>query len=740
MAKEQLYGCDEQDIIDFIENLPHSASADVPADINVDVDLVQHESSLLSIYKINGITIKILRKHHYQAKPPTKQAIVKALNDDLPSLFSFGDIHNISKFGSNTAFKLLYAAAPEQFVRYIIFKSIIYCLSPGSSNFSSLSVYLTGHVSNLTQSVCADFNSILMPVVAAHRNVQKVLSMEKYRNKALTYLQLNFESYKTIQEEWTVKYGGASENNLSYIFVINGKEIDIAKNNNAFTDPSTYEIYRLCIDLKSTVNSNGPLLDYVSKYGHNIVFSILEIIAYDETLKFFVNKANEIISSHELFYPRLLLKKYGFSSSRTNEIFLNNILDDLENFFENNKGRYISDNSTEYNKDDCWDIYYLKGESLAYAKLDYTKITNVKLRQEFIGFMREYAKHHKYHAISSTFGRISVILEKLPNNINSILEVTRADVVGIYSNANEYKTHTFYKILTNAGTLFNYINSLKDSAEKATSNPFYSIKHFDDTENITPPDIADIRKMLQNCSSVPNHIKIAFMMLLETGARANEISNLKTDDIEFDNKTGDAIIKKVLYKTIDTKDIPFVKIKISKELSTILKQFISDTANIREQLEHPFVFAYRNIRRRKNSSTPYKVLNPSILKNGVKKWASDVLGKEKAKSITPRSIRTLVGTELFKYGYTASEISDILGNTSSVAEKHYINLSPYDQSSIRHEFFEKNFTHIFDNNNNKVIDPIINTTLLGLCNFSKKCERGNDCSSCEHRISCSEKI
>lgn len=143
------------------------------------------------------------------------------------------------------------------------------------------------------------------------------------------------------------------------------------------------------------------------------------------------------------------------------------------------------------------------------------------------------------------------------------------------------------------------------------------------------------------------------------GFRSNDIANLKFSNFNWDNE----VISFLQQKTSKQHDAP---------IFPPIREAILDYLRVRQKSTQPFLFlTVRNPPNKMNNNSIAKGFAIAITKSGIE------VGD---RGLGPRSFRSSLATRILKNGRSINVVSGILGNTATVAAKHYIRI---DLDSLR---------------------------------------------------------
>lgn len=238
-------------------------------------------------------------------------------------------------------------------------------------------------------------------------------------------------------------------------------------------------------------------------------------------------------------------------------------------------------------------------------------------------------------------------------------------------------------------------------------------------------------------SSAPPAIQIAYGLIIATGARADSICKLTTDDlINVDGKNAVVIH---LLKTLGRTEVATRKVALEESFALHIQKFISETKDLRSQLKIPYLLVYASNRYRENSCREPRVLNPDALKDAAYKYFRELnvyTSDGFPNTCTPRVLRATFGHELYLEGISFEEASKRMGNSPQTKGDHYTTLSAKEEASLRNKLYEQTIVPLLSNGamDTKQLTPV----MYGDCNRPEPCNK-NNCMECNQLIVCKQK-
>lgn len=535
----------------------------------------------------------------------------------------------------------------------------------------------------------------------------------------------------------SVEYVGNSENNMHTICRINGKNIYIPKRHKAFT--SCAVLYEDCKNIKAILENRGDILPFIEKYGGTCGYEIMEAVDCDAVMAYFRDIAERKIQNREPVYPRKIMKAYK----------LNNVVDKnsdnaviamLEEYAKKLKDIYPEINNSEIEKKDAWRLYYIQQNTLRYVNIDFSCFGDGKLRDEILSFLRAYYEFSTCTSLYRLYKDLRIAFGIMGAD-KSVLELSSAHAMKLRLELNlqkHFSVSCIAEIINYTGNFFEYTAFCADAE---LNNPFDRIKVKDKHyyQSHTEPVQESTLKILNKAyMQMPICCQIAYLILIETGVRANEACCITLDELELDdieNPVLNVILRKNGKARIRSGQTPRVKHRISFELAEILKKYVEVSKGLREQINSSAVLIYMPATYRKGS----KRLPVELKSHTLEYWMKKVCIADGEKSgCTPRQIRAEVGRRLFSAGCTPSEVANTLGNTPGIANMHYNTMTPEDEASLYSKLYSET---IINPESVHLVEGLSescgpHSELYGKCNAedSSSCKNKNRCEKCSSLI------
>lgn len=526
-------------------------------------------------------------------------------------------------------------------------------------------------------------------------------------------------------------------------YLINGNSVDIClrgkpkfKHAGALLDWLTKTKNALCEGNPEEISG------VIQEIGSKAFLQIAHYLYDAELTAFLVACAKQqVMGKRELLKPSKIIKHF-FGMEQSDYYFC--LLSSLEKMipwansylYESNLGEIASEKTT-------WVLFEQRcGELIRYtttfvgSESYINSVQNLcrKEAEELLRAERPFVVH--IHSLAHDLSTAYMILSEIGAPIETVEDIYSVHLGAIrtyLSNTNNRNSsQTQRRILYG-------LKSLYDAAHKnQPSAPFSPFEHMLVPKRKVNPTMPISTKQMLN---LPNEIKnaplviqIAMAIAIATGARANSICALTTSDFSFTTETNTVTV--TLFKTLhlETHDAKLL-IQIDNKLAQLIQDYITKTADLRSQLDCPYLLVYRPSRERAGSHRKPKILTPNSFAYHIKKHCGNTpIYDANGFPITCafKTIRATVGRELFLSGISEEEAAKRMGNTTKIKAEHYTTLFPEDEAKLRHEQYEKTVVSIMQSEQSAM--PVPNQALMyGTCDAGKTCNR-NNCTTCHERI------
>ena len=682
------------------------------------------------VFRINGVDVTIgFEQSHLEAEliqltEDSAPMLEKMLDALAKQLKANEDISDFFRLGYIAGLHLINACLHDEFIEYFIKRRAEYPYPNGKRQFMR-------------------FLNQIIGAKAVNFYIQQDMYLRKFPfynelfiayETALPSLEhvKNTPQYHNVSGEFTVEYHGYTENRLHVIYTIDGHEVFFPCKNKSVPH-STQELFDDCVHVKNALVNYQDIKPFIRKYGGKCAYKLLTIIGTNELLAYFDYKVHSNINERLPFYPRKIIKEYGFSPVLlTNEPCI--LLDFLEKLEEETLIKYTETNESEVLRDDVWRLFYREQGKLHWGLLDFTQF-NKELRDEILSFMRAYYRLSNCEHLLHVYYSLSKCITFL-GNPTSILNCKLSDATSLRASLTADKSlsvATIAQHIDNIAMFYDYTSIARTCSKP---NPFDTVRVRSRSQYLNPthPIGSDeLKTILGNLALMPTHIQIAILILCETGARANEVCGVTVDDFSIESN-GCPVLKITLQKNhvVCEKSgrAPFVQHRISEYLAKLITIYITDHQKERAAIGTNKLLVYTPSHYRKGSSRPPIALSSNSLDYWLKKLSRPQL------KCTAREIRAAVGRAAFAEGLSASEVAAKLGNTAQIAEAHYNYLPAQSEADLYDKFYRKIFfTHAGIKDDYQSF--LEKKELYGSCNKADNsfCNQ-NRCETCPQRIIC----
>lgn len=527
-----------------------------------------------------------------------------------------------------------------------------------------------------------------------------------------------------------IEYIGESENKLHVEILIDGTFITIPKKLKAFS--CIEDLHTDCDNLIFALSHQEDILPFINKYGGICAYKMINSLAPDLFLSYFKNIAEQKLQAREMIYPRKIIKAYK----------LNNAIDKnpndpviamLEKYASKAFELYPQSNSKELVRDDCWNLFYTDSRSLRHTCIDFTFFGTGELHFEILQYFRESfyllnpsALHRLNRDLRTAFGIIGCK--------HSVLDCSSAEATKLKLGLTASKKLS----VSSAAEIINYISNFYEftafSANSTIPNPFNVIhiqgKHYYQ-DHISPISESTLDALCTSYREMPLHCQLAFLIILETGVRSNEACRITVDELELGDSEHpilNIILKKNNQAKLSNGSLPIVRHSISSQLGNLLKRYVESTQELRNALKSNLVFVYMPETYREGSNHLPLELKTFTLTY----WLHRIC---RTPNCTPRHIRAEIGRELFQADFSPSAVANMLGNTSSIATKHYNAMTPSYEAALYSQFYNTTLKVLSEHETSEVLSGS-HFELYGTCNSSESCKNKNRCEACSQLVTC----
>lgn len=566
--------------------------------------------------------------------------------------------------------------------------------------------------------------------------------VSEYANK-VSALELR---NRAMSDDWFVERKRIVSNVV--VYSVNGAEVEIClSGRQEFGD--AFKVVSYLTEMQEALEQNN--LDKVSSLiresGGKAGLEILEKLFHDRSVAFFRGQQRQMaINDRALPKPHTFLKRIIGGTQFAPMPFGDELLKALESDLPDIEHALVSSSDDEIKSDKLvWSLFYIKLGRLFHTDIVFP--ASQSLRSQMQSYYRLVAAPYINSGLPyaeqlyKINGAITSLLRYMGDDqkaVCSMLDLSSWDfkyaITRMYQDG--FSPSTVRKDLILFKRCIYHLNSsLADKVIPATIIPLPMINP---TQPL-PPSVFSQIKTYEDC--IPRCIWLAFLVYEEIGGRSTSVLNLITDDfLRIDDFWALRITN---YKEIEKNALAGAPNesyhKLGKKLGEELDKFIADTAELRKQLDKPYIFVYESKTFRDSSKRRPMVLTSNSYNDFMTK-----LCKEKGiytpegfvQAPSARSIRAEVGRSLFKRGWSAEMVSEKLGNTPEMAAISYNTMYPEDDAAKRRALYAETIdpkigTSSSDDQAN-IIE--INTPMYGGCDQAGKCGNCNDCRECSQRI------
>lgn len=580
--------------------------------------------------------------------------------------------------------------------------------------------------------------------------------VKKLRQYAKDYKnKLNSEKYHITSNQYTINQLSIVGNIIT--FEINEKEVSFCLSGHKNLINAGNVLLTLNTIREGFQTQSAEIIKKgIKMVGPKAAASLIENFFSDEAKVFFgeiIPKRTILI--HEKFYPRKVIKEY-FSNTR--HPYIIDVLGCMEEKIHDIDEQLIESSKQElYSEMNEW-VLFQNGLNGAHQ---YTLhfYGDPMLVEECKQYLRVIAETkiisgqpfaRELYSINLCFLKgIEILYDKLGLKITSITELRSVIVNALnayLAQKSGYKLITQRRILIYIRALFDFISCTRATCEE---DPFDGFKMPKAKKNLTIPTARDILVEIAKKSSVlPEEVSLAFLTACSVGARAESICGLTVDDLYNED---DGYKLKVHYnKTAVRNRIngkpDWVIHKLENELADKLMTYIKSTEDLRAKLNQPYIFVYDTPNYRGDTHRQPRILTAHRFRDEMSKMIKALNIYDHDGYLVPcsfRNIRAEVGRALFSDGASESDVAGKLGNSPTVARKHYHFEYPEEEANRynkQYEMIENTVRREIEEKGASIAElPEKHTVLYGYCTRGN-CNNKNDCSTCPQRIVCTGQV
>lgn len=561
------------------------------------------------------------------------------------------------------------------------------------------------------------------------------------RDRTLQNIVSDFEKDQAISSSLVVERHLVSRNVVLYR--INGLQFRFCLSNHSVLN-SAKNVAEILISLEEAFDSkNRSAIKHIIKsIGGKAAFQIMGGFFCDQAKHFFQSDFSEhVISERVKPTPNTYMKTYFGGSCGLRNPFYLELLGMLEESIPSLEQSLVESSAAEMSSQhDEWRIFYYKRTILGMCSIKFPDINPLgeEIRQYLLHIYSQlsYSENNPVPILFEINRSIRNIINVVDRHISSVLELSVWDYRNaIVTMSKTVKTGTIRADIFRMRSFIAYLDA--DIVEKVIP---LSIIPSRETNPNKPLSTSAILKIADHHSELPTCVWLAFQMFALTGARAGSVFNLIVDDLmEIE---GNWIVRIYYDKAADRKaksSTPsFVTHRLPNEFAQELLRYIEDTSLLRESLSQKYIFVYTSSMFRQQSLRKPKVLTSGTFCTEIKNLCAKYGIYNEDGSVpnpTAQGIRAEVGRALFAKGASPETVAGKLGNTASVAKRHYDSMYPADEAAMRRELYSKTVDSAVDSSEAEETYPFAkNNPMYGSCKSSDMCWHGNDCRNCSERI------
>lgn len=693
--------------------------------MSIEVTYAGSKSGAL-LFKVNDTVVSLkphASKKYLVLNKESAPELKALLTETCVAMNNREEISGMFIYGPTAGMKLLAAACHDDCIEYFRYRAQEFLhFTTGDIRFDTLMMQITGTDTRLSR---ADS----LPILAELKQLYHEIRTELEGGKLQIQKQTQTERFKPVRSGVEISYKGETSDRLSILFSVAGQLVSFSMKNYKHII-STEMVSVLCDQLLSCIRCGTGLMECVQEYGAAPCYQILFAIAHDDTIRYFLNQAENRILQRDYVYPSELLKDYGFQSeSRYDRVreFKEDILSELERFAEREEPKLVDGNEQEIQNSLEWRLFYIGVTDMRIHRLtlDFSVFQSPDLRNEILEFLRLYIGYNTVMQVYRVYSDFCLAMKH--SSIQSIGAATVADASMIRIRLARDITiapSTISETMFYLSKLYAFTNNTLENAE---CNPFGEVRVTKSerfSQHVQPVNATALEAIRRKYKDLPEHVQLAFLVYLYTGARANEVCSIREQDIIKDIE-GNTCLKITLFKTSGGQVMHI----IPDELAAKLRQYALDHRAEQEVLDTDRIFVYTNHNRNGSERRPLLLTGDNFNYH-----VNKLLQEHTDMICTGRSIRAAVARSLFKAGNSASQVAKKLGNTATIASEHYNTMTAEESSEQYHDFYEIEYGHLSAIEEKKSAYVEVD---YGHCKMpNSNCNKTNVCATCSQRIVC----
>lgn len=624
--------------------------------------------------------------------------------------FSTGCQRIFQCVGVSNAMALLDACCRDAFRAY--WKALLYQrkrFGKGTS-FRSMLTAVTGTKATLAQSDSAFVEELRELCGEVQQNTEcPCVSVEADEEVVDGDIRVSFRS------QW----------NNSQIFVVNGEVVSLCTRQVSEIKTAT-EVLCAAQALREVIRNQADLRSYVARWGGSFVFRLLRAVCPEETVDYFRQRVVERAEERLLADPRKALKELGFPfNDQRLASFCGAILSAMEQervelglklAFTNLRAVQASS--------DNWMLYYNSNLGTHYRRINFWEIEHECLRKEATGFLQAYLRANG--DVSPT--HVSRYYYLLRSGLNALAyagvssindaTITHVRFVKSYLDCHRHcSANHISEVLQMLGRMYHW--AVPDCAEE--DNPFWCVSIPNKgafLQTTVPADSASLKLIAEHAEELPEYVQAGNQLLMLMLSRAGDAFSVRVSDLEV-LEDGTSLLR---YQS--GKNQRRMCFHIPATLTERLLAYIRKTESLRERSGSDFILLYEPSGRRDGSECA-----PRILTYGTYNYYIGKLLERYAAGygLTTRQIRAEGGRRYHSMGLPSSQVAIALGNTPTVAKRHYRTFSPQDEAEIFHRMYAGAFTPVKD----EVAETVTPHPMWGSCG-NGTCQERSHCHACPY--------
>lgn len=233
-----------------------------------------------------------------------------------------------------------------------------------------------------------------------------------------------------------------------------------------------------------------------------------------------------------------------------------------------------------------------------------------------------------------------------------------------------------------------------------------------------PADSASLKLIAEHAEELPEYVQIGNQLLMLMLSRAGDAFSVCVSDLEV---LGDGTS---LLRYQSGKNQRRMRFRVPAALTERLLAYIRKTESLRQRSGSDYILLYEPKGRRDGSECAPQLLTYGTYNYYIGKLL-DRYGADYG--LTTRRIRAEGGRRYHSMGMPSSQVAIALGNTPTVAQRHYRTFSPRDEA----EHFHRVYARFFSSAPDPVAEVDTPHPMWGGCG-SGVCREGNHCHACPY--------